>query len=369
MMKVATIIFAVIMSAVSTATAQVSVPFEVPLPAWLNLVTAKSADYGLRISQKPNASSDDLVYVSADGGFYRWKSPSMFLAQNEKRYTVGIWDFLPLKSADGPWAGVEFFDGGETIDGWIPAYGLRKVVTYALSGKDMTTSQDMVAWTVGDETYAVVEGGGEHGFTIFYVGKLKDGYVVCPYECLVEWNLNSKHPGILNGKLGAEGGNLSKFMLKDVEYILAHSTPIANGKLCRVGVGIVDSGGDKRITWITTSLVRKTAPVDDNVIYKEVDELPSYPGGTRGLSAAVARAVRYPLIAVENNVQGVVKVRFVVEKDGTMTNHEVTQSVSMELDREALRAVKTITRMSSPGKIKGVPVRTYFTLPVTFRLN
>lgn len=72
---------------------------------------------------------------------------------------------------------------------------------------------------------------------------------------------------------------------------------------------------------------------------------------TAALLTDLVRKMRYPSLAAENNIQGCVTVRFVVEKDGSISNQEVTKKVDPDLDREALRVVGTLTKMTTPGKL------------------
>ncbi|HEX6915006.1 MAG TPA: TonB family protein [Chitinophagaceae bacterium] len=61
----------------------------------------------------------------------------------------------------------------------------------------------------------------------------------------------------------------------------------------------------------------------------------------------------------------VVRVRFVVNADGEISNAEVIQSGRTDLDQEVLRVVKKMPRWK-PGVQDGVNVPVYFNLPVTF---
>ena len=78
--------------------------------------------------------------------------------------------------------------------------------------------------------------------------------------------------------------------------------------------------------------------------------------------------MRYPEAAQQNDIQGRVIVNFVVEKDGSIANVKIAKGVDKDLDREALRVVKKMPKWQ-PGKNNGVAVRSYFNLPVTFRLQ
>ena len=106
---------------------------------------------------------------------------------------------------------------------------------------------------------------------------------------------------------------------------------------------------------------------DDNV-YNAAEQQAEFPGGMTALMKWLSANIRYPESAQQNNVQGRVLVKFIVEKDGSITNAQVIRSVDSDLDREALRVVSKMPKWM-PGKNGGMPVRSYFTLPVSFRLQ
>ena len=115
--------------------------------------------------------------------------------------------------------------------------------------------------------------------------------------------------------------------------------------------------------------LRKEAEAEDpNKIYDNVEVLPEYPGGSAAMMRYLAQNVKYPQAAQENGRQGKVVVQFVVDTDGSIINAHVLTSVDPDLDKEALRVIKSMPRWS-PGKQKGKPVRVKYTVPVNFRLS
>lgn len=103
-------------------------------------------------------------------------------------------------------------------------------------------------------------------------------------------------------------------------------------------------------------------------IFNVVEKMPEYPGGMVELMKFLQRNVRYPKEAQEQGKQGRVVVQFVVNKDGSITDAKIAKSVDPQLDAEALRVVNAMPNWT-PGKQRGKEVRTYFTIPVTFRLS
>lgn len=95
------------------------------------------------------------------------------------------------------------------------------------------------------------------------------------------------------------------------------------------------------------------------------EKMPSFKGN---VNAWLAQHINYPAAAAENGVQGKVIVRFVVGKDGSVSQASVVRSVDPALDREALRAVNSMPNWN-PGMNNGQPAAVWFTLPVTFKLQ
>lgn len=107
---------------------------------------------------------------------------------------------------------------------------------------------------------------------------------------------------------------------------------------------------------------------EDNKVFEFVEQMPTFPGGDAALMAYLSKAIKYPVIAEENGIQGRVICTFVVERDGSITDVKVAKSVDPSLDKEATRVIKSMPHWL-PGKQNGSAVRVKFTLPVTFRLQ
>lgn len=103
-------------------------------------------------------------------------------------------------------------------------------------------------------------------------------------------------------------------------------------------------------------------------IFVAVEQQAEFPGGQSALMRWLSNNIRYPESAQQNDIQGRVIVKFVVEKDGSIGQATIVKGVDRDLDREALRVVKKMPKWQ-PGKNNGVAVRSYFNLPVTFRLQ
>lgn len=80
--------------------------------------------------------------------------------------------------------------------------------------------------------------------------------------------------------------------------------------------------------------------------------------------------LRYPNGAREAEIEGRISVKFVVEKDGSITNVSVVRggNLGYGLPEEAIRVVKASPKWK-PGMQSGHAVRSYMTVPITFKLE
>ena len=101
-------------------------------------------------------------------------------------------------------------------------------------------------------------------------------------------------------------------------------------------------------------------------VYDLVDEMPSFPGGLEELYKWIDNNVQYPAVARENGIEGRVILKFIVEKDGSLSDSTVIHSVHPMVDREALRLVGQMPKWN-PGKRAGIPVRVRYCLPIKFK--
>jgi TonB family protein len=107
---------------------------------------------------------------------------------------------------------------------------------------------------------------------------------------------------------------------------------------------------------------------DLNKVYSSasVDEIPSFPGGEKKMMEFLSKQIKYPQSALEQGIQGVVYIGFIVSRDGTLENIRVLRGVHPTLDEPALSAVKLMPKWK-PGKQKDEFVNVQFALPVSFR--
>ena len=103
--------------------------------------------------------------------------------------------------------------------------------------------------------------------------------------------------------------------------------------------------------------------MDKDSIYLNVEKMPNIKGGF----AAVGKKIKYPNIAKQMGMQGVVYIGFIVNSEGKVENPKILKSVAKILDEEAIRVVEKEIEFE-PGYQEGKAVPVRFVLPIKFKL-
>lgn len=99
------------------------------------------------------------------------------------------------------------------------------------------------------------------------------------------------------------------------------------------------------------------------------EQMPEFVGGTEKMYEYLVNTIRYPKMAQDSMVEGLVVLTFVVQKNGSITDvKQVSSPLGFGLDEEAQRVVQIMPKWS-PGRQKGKRIAVMFTLPIRFKLN
>lgn len=79
------------------------------------------------------------------------------------------------------------------------------------------------------------------------------------------------------------------------------------------------------------------------------------------------KTLRYPAVAIKNNIQGTVYLRFVLDENGQVINPWIQKSVDMSLDDESLRIIN-LTPAWMPAEKDGKPIKSFMGQPISYRL-
>jgi len=148
---------------------------------------------------------------------------------------------------------------------------------------------------------------------------------------------------------------------------------VANDTEIETQLEIEDTEADEKTYIDVAPIITAVAPEaekekEEDAVFYIVEEMPEFPGGEMALRKFLASAIKYPILAQENGIQGKVYVNFVVGKDGSVTNAKVIRSVDPALDKEALRVINSLPKWK-PGLQRGEPVRVSYSVPIVFILQ
>ncbi|HBN06162.1 MAG TPA: energy transducer TonB [Bacteroidales bacterium] len=101
-------------------------------------------------------------------------------------------------------------------------------------------------------------------------------------------------------------------------------------------------------------------------IESSVDTYALAPMEKQAVSDFIFANINYPKEEIGSGISGMVIVKFVVEKDGTISNLTIDKSLSTLLDQEAQRVISLIPGKWIPATVNGQNVRSYVKLPVMF---
>lgn len=94
---------------------------------------------------------------------------------------------------------------------------------------------------------------------------------------------------------------------------------------------------------------------------------PQYPGGEAALKNYLTSNLKYPQTAIDNGIEGVVDVAFVVKADGSIGAIKIVRMVDPDLETEAIRLVKGMPAWI-PADQNGTPVDAQTQVEVEFNL-
>lgn len=108
--------------------------------------------------------------------------------------------------------------------------------------------------------------------------------------------------------------------------------------------------------------------VEEPQIFTIVEEMPGFPGGDEELFKYLGQNIKYPAMAKDAGISGIVYITFLVKETGDIANVKVLRGIGGGCDEEAMRVVKNMPKWKA-GKQRGKAVRVQFNLPIRFTLR
>jgi protein TonB len=115
-------------------------------------------------------------------------------------------------------------------------------------------------------------------------------------------------------------------------------------------------------------IVEEEEEIIEDQIFTIVEQMPKFRGGESDLLNYLSKNIKYPQMAKESGISGIVYVTFVVGKNGKVGEVGVLRGIGGGCDKEAVRVVKNMPDWKA-GKQRGKPVSVQYNLPVRFVLR
>lgn len=110
------------------------------------------------------------------------------------------------------------------------------------------------------------------------------------------------------------------------------------------------------------------APEPEDKIWKAVEKMPEFPGGNAALIRFLGKHLRVPDEKLDAGERMRVPVKFVVDKDGMLTDVQFPEAADEEYKNEIRRVMKKMPKWI-PGIQNGKPVAVYFSIPIIFEVT
>lgn len=172
------------------------------------------------------------------------------------------------------------------------------------------------------------------------------------------------------------------FVIKKVEKIELEITP----DMVEPEIENQTFDFDSMMTTTKAEPVLTIEESDEEEIVVIAEQMPRFPGcedlelnskdkyacSKKTLMEYIYSELDYPRIALENGIEGLVVLQFVVDKDGSIKDITVKRDIGGGCGRAAEKVVKNMNKLDdrwNPGRQRGKPVKVLFTLPVKFKID
>jgi TonB family protein len=108
--------------------------------------------------------------------------------------------------------------------------------------------------------------------------------------------------------------------------------------------------------------------VPDSLLCINPGLVPTFPGGDIARINFIQQNLHYPEDAKAKGIQGIVRVSFIVDEKGNISDPKIFLGIGKSCDDECIRIVKLMPKWN-PGIENGKPTKSTFNLPFRFTLQ
>lgn len=99
---------------------------------------------------------------------------------------------------------------------------------------------------------------------------------------------------------------------------------------------------------------------------ERIESPPSFPGGKQGFDEYISKNLKISKFDLDHVNTGINFVRFIVEKDGSLSHLQPLRMCSPDAEKESIRLLKESPKWV-PAMSGGKPCRVYFTVPIRYK--
>jgi protein TonB len=128
---------------------------------------------------------------------------------------------------------------------------------------------------------------------------------------------------------------------------------------------ISDGPPSQESTGTSTDNIPVEAPKEPIQIFERAEFMPEFPGGQAAFMRFLSKNLKMPEDALQPRQRIKILARFVVGKEGELSNIEFLETNGEVFEQEVLRVMRKMPKWK-PGKQNGENVSVYFKLPIVF---
>lgn len=94
-----------------------------------------------------------------------------------------------------------------------------------------------------------------------------------------------------------------------------------------------------------------------------VDKMPEWPSVDTSLMSYFSNNFIFPKEVSNGYYSGRISILFVIERDGSISNTTIEQSLEKHIDKECIRVISNMPKWK-PGTLNGIEKRVFYLLPI-----
>lgn len=338
--------------------------------------------FTLRLDKKGDTSNYETWF--SNGISYNKISDTIYVTNQIKKVPIGK---LVNEKREGKWnwttatgKAITYYQNGRSVGTHKSYYNNGRTLCQKSYNKNGNLSGSYVVYYINGDT-AMIEhyrNGNKHGEVkswydnkvLFYKGTYSNGRLLS----YTEYNKDGK-VNVVSFVTAGVGTLIHKSETETTKY------PIINGLIHGIVTVTSDDSisGSNYIFGVEQLKSEDKCFTQDNVdtsfiklnygmLNKDWSANATFPNGEESLQRFIAKNVNFPSLALENDVQGSVKLLFLVDHFGEINSIKTCNGkIGFGLEEESIRVIKATSYLWKPATIDGFPVSMRFRIPITFR--